>query len=125
MSPCVARFVQFVSDRLRPHAHGPGAALEREIPEPHRAFIAGIEAKYAVPKPSGPGMRTRFIRSEEIQDAQIAAVGNSPHVYTARHHSGTDVRAHRCAHIDAQISAVGNNSRIYTAQHRSDTDARP
>ncbi|SDW13874.1 NAD(P)H-dependent flavin oxidoreductase YrpB, nitropropane dioxygenase family [Albimonas donghaensis] len=53
------------------------AALEKEIPEPHRAFIEGIEAKYAVPKPSGPGMRTRFIRSEEIQDAQIAAVAAS------------------------------------------------
>ena len=51
--------------------------LERTIPDAHRAFISGIESKYSVPKPSEPGMRTRFIRSEEIQDSQIAAVADS------------------------------------------------
>lgn len=50
------------------------AELEKEVPDVHRAFVEGIEKKYNVPKPSAPGMRTRFIRSEEIQDAQIAAV---------------------------------------------------
>ena len=36
------------------------------------ARLAVSDAVYiAVPKPSGPGMRTRFIRSAEIQDAQI------------------------------------------------------
>ena len=53
------------------------AFMEAQIPDAHREFVAGIEKKYAVPKPSGPGMRTRFIRSAEIQDAQIAAVAAS------------------------------------------------
>ncbi|WP_052418375.1 NAD(P)H-dependent flavin oxidoreductase [Pseudooceanicola atlanticus] len=51
--------------------------LERMVPDAHRSFVEGIEAKYSVPKPSEPGMRTRFIRSEEIQDEQIAAVAAS------------------------------------------------
>ncbi|ASM74141.1 MULTISPECIES: NAD(P)H-dependent flavin oxidoreductase [Roseobacteraceae] len=53
------------------------AELEKLVPEAHRRFIDGLETKYAVPKPSEPGMRTRFIRSEEIQDSQIAAVAES------------------------------------------------
>jgi NAD(P)H-dependent flavin oxidoreductase YrpB (nitropropane dioxygenase family) len=53
------------------------AELEAMVPDQHRSFVAGIGARYAVPAPSQPGMRTRFIRSEEIQDAQIAAVAAS------------------------------------------------
>ena len=53
------------------------AFMEAQIPAGHRDFVAGIEEKYGVPKPSGPGMRTRFIRSAEIQDAQIEAVAAS------------------------------------------------
>ena len=53
------------------------AALEAMVPDQHRAFVAGIGEKYGVAAPSSPGMRTRFIRSEEIQDLQIAAVAAS------------------------------------------------
>ena len=53
------------------------ATLERTLPDGHRQFVEGIEAKYSVPKPSQPSVRTRFIRSEEIQDAQIDAVAES------------------------------------------------
>ncbi|OWU83121.1 hypothetical protein ATO6_19875 [Oceanicola sp. 22II-s10i] len=53
------------------------AELEKQVPDVHRSFIESLESKYAVPKPSEPGMRTRFIRSEEIQDQQIEAVAAS------------------------------------------------
>ncbi len=53
------------------------AELEMKVPDAHRRFVEGLERKYSVPKPSAPGMRTRFIRSREIQDSQIAAVAES------------------------------------------------
>jgi NAD(P)H-dependent flavin oxidoreductase YrpB (nitropropane dioxygenase family) len=52
-------------------------AIEARIPDEHRAFVADIERRYDVPKPSGPGMRSRFVRSEEMAEAQIRAVLDS------------------------------------------------
>lgn len=48
--------------------------IEQHIPAAHRRFVAGLEEKYSVPKPSGPGMRSRFVRSEEMARAQIESV---------------------------------------------------
>ncbi|MEM7016509.1 MAG: nitronate monooxygenase family protein [Pseudomonadota bacterium] len=49
-------------------------AIEAEIPDEHRDFVNQIIDKYQVPPASGPGMRTRFIRSKEIEAAQLEAV---------------------------------------------------
>ncbi|MEC9346779.1 MAG: nitronate monooxygenase [Pseudomonadota bacterium] len=50
------------------------AAIEAELPEQHTAFVQGIYEKYNIPKATKPGMRSRFLRSDEIADRQIAAV---------------------------------------------------
>jgi NAD(P)H-dependent flavin oxidoreductase YrpB (nitropropane dioxygenase family) len=50
------------------------AVIEAELPEEHRNFVKGIYEKYDVPKASGPGMRSRFVRSEETAQQQIQAV---------------------------------------------------
>ena len=54
--------------------HNSREAIEAHIPDEHREFIEGIIEKYDVPEPSGPGMRTRFIRSKEIEEEQLEAV---------------------------------------------------
>ncbi|MBT5756474.1 MAG: nitronate monooxygenase, partial [Acidimicrobiaceae bacterium] len=54
--------------------HNSRDAIEAHIPDEHRTFVKGIVDKYAVPEPSGPGMRTRFIRSTEIEEQQLEAV---------------------------------------------------
>jgi NAD(P)H-dependent flavin oxidoreductase YrpB (nitropropane dioxygenase family) len=51
--------------------------IEREIPEEHRAFVREMAQRHQVPTPSGPGMRSRFVRSEEVADQQIEAVLSS------------------------------------------------
>ena len=40
--------------------HNSRDAIEAHIPDEHRSFVKGIVDKYAVPEPSGPGMRTPF-----------------------------------------------------------------
>jgi NAD(P)H-dependent flavin oxidoreductase YrpB (nitropropane dioxygenase family) len=50
------------------------ALIEAEIPDDHRRFVADLYKKYDVPAPSGPGMRSRFVRSEETAEAQVRAV---------------------------------------------------
>ena len=57
--------------------HNSRAAIEAEIPAEHKDFVAGLIEKYQVPEATEPGMRTRFIRSAEIEEAQIAAVLDS------------------------------------------------
>ncbi len=52
-------------------------AMEAQIPDGHRAFVKGLTDKYDVPEPSGPGMRTRFVRSQEVTALQVDAVVNS------------------------------------------------
>jgi len=54
--------------------HNSREAIEEHIPDEHRTFVEGLVDKYAVPEPSGPGMRTRFIRSKEIEEQQLEAV---------------------------------------------------
>lgn len=48
--------------------------IEAQLPEEHKAFVAQLIEKYKVPAATEPGMRTRFIRSAEIEQAQIQAV---------------------------------------------------
>jgi NAD(P)H-dependent flavin oxidoreductase YrpB (nitropropane dioxygenase family) len=57
--------------------HNSREAIEAHIPDEHRRFVRGIIDKYDVPDPSGPGMRTRFIRSAEIEAEQLEAVFES------------------------------------------------
>jgi len=57
--------------------HNSREAIEAEIPPEHKAFVEDLIQRYNVPKGSGPGMRTRFIRSQEIETAQLKAVINS------------------------------------------------
>lgn len=54
--------------------HNSRAEIEQHIPEAHKTFVDGIIEKYDVPEPSGPGARTRFIRSTEIETEQLEAV---------------------------------------------------
>lgn len=57
--------------------HNDRAEIEKHIPDEHRQFVAGMVEKYNVPAPSGPGMRTRFVRSSEIEADQLEAVMES------------------------------------------------
>ena len=54
--------------------HNSREAIELEIPDEHRAFVRGIYNKYKVPKATKPGMRSRFVRSKEVEDQQLEAV---------------------------------------------------
>ena len=53
------------------------AAIEAEIPEGHTEFVRGLAAEFNVPKATKPGMRSRFVRSEEVAEGQIEAVLSS------------------------------------------------
>jgi NAD(P)H-dependent flavin oxidoreductase YrpB (nitropropane dioxygenase family) len=52
-------------------------AIEAEIPEEHRTFVNGIIEKYKVPEATKAGMRSRFVRSTEMEDQQLDAVMSS------------------------------------------------
>ncbi len=54
--------------------HNSRAAIEAEIPDGHKDFVQQIIEKYEVRDASEPGMRTRFIRSTEIEQDQLRAV---------------------------------------------------
>ena len=51
--------------------------IEAQLPTEHRAFVEHITKKYDVKPGSGPGMRSRFVRSEEMARHQIEAVMES------------------------------------------------
>jgi len=57
--------------------HNSRAAIEAEIPQAHKDFVQGLIDQFQVPAGSAPGMRTRFIRSQEIEAAQLRAVLDS------------------------------------------------
>jgi NAD(P)H-dependent flavin oxidoreductase YrpB (nitropropane dioxygenase family) len=52
-------------------------AIEAEIPADHRSFVNGIIKKYQVPAATKAGMRSRFVRSTEMEDQQLDAVMSS------------------------------------------------
>ncbi len=58
--------------------HNSREAIELEIPKGHKDFVQKIIDQYQIPPASEPGMRTRFIRSAEIEANQIEAVLNAP-----------------------------------------------
>ena len=45
--------------------------IEAAIPDGHRAFVAGLREKFGVPDDGEPGMRSRFVRSEDVARAQV------------------------------------------------------
>ena len=51
--------------------------IEAAIPDEHRQFVAGLRAKYGVPDDGEPGMRSRFVRSEDMARAQVDVVMDS------------------------------------------------
>lgn len=53
------------------------AAIEAKLPPGHREFVADIRKRYSVPDDGLPGMRSRFVRSDEIADQQIQVVLDS------------------------------------------------
>ncbi len=57
--------------------HNSRSAIEAHIPDEHRSFIDDLVERYEIPPASGPGMRTRFIRSTEIEQEQLQAVMES------------------------------------------------
>jgi NAD(P)H-dependent flavin oxidoreductase YrpB (nitropropane dioxygenase family) len=54
--------------------HNDREAIENQLPLAHRAFVQGLIEKYQVPPGSGPGERSRFVRSSEVADQQLEAV---------------------------------------------------
>ena len=58
--------------------HDSREAIEIDIPDEHKAFVQSIIEQYNIPPATQPGMRTRFIRSAEIEAAQIQSVLASP-----------------------------------------------
>lgn len=48
--------------------------IEAALPVEHRAFVDHLYDKYAVQHSNAPGMRSRFVRSEEVAAQQIDAV---------------------------------------------------
>lgn len=56
-----------------PEENDPGA-IDAALPPAHKAFVRAIYEKYRVPAATRPGMRSRFLRSNEIAQAQMEAV---------------------------------------------------
>lgn len=54
------------------------ALMEANIPPEHRDFVAGLRDKYGVPDDGLPGVRSRFVRSEEMAARQFAEILDSP-----------------------------------------------
>jgi len=53
------------------------AAIEAQLPEAHKAFVREIEQKYGVPPATRAGMRSRFVRSEEVAQRQLEVIMRS------------------------------------------------
>ena len=54
--------------------HDDRAAIEAAIPDEHRRFVDSLIQRYDVPAATEPGMRSRFVRSEDTAQDQIDAV---------------------------------------------------
>lgn len=51
--------------------------IEAQIPDRHRQFVKGLWDKYQVPPKTKPALRTKFIRSKEMNQRQIDTVMNA------------------------------------------------
>ena len=79
--------------------------IEEQLPTEHKAFVAHLHEKYNVPTGGGPGMRSRFVRSEESARRQLdvvlesdvnvlaLGVGSPPEVIAAAKDAGKTVVA--------------------------------
>ncbi|MGE5596134.1 MAG: NAD(P)H-dependent flavin oxidoreductase [Hyphomicrobiales bacterium] len=54
--------------------HNNREAIEAELPSEHRAFVDHLYQKYSVGRPTKPGSRSRFVRSEEMARRQVEVV---------------------------------------------------
>jgi hypothetical protein len=52
-------------------------AIEAQLPEIHRNFVRGIQEKYGIPAATQAGMRSRFVRSEEVAQQQLEVIMRS------------------------------------------------
>jgi NAD(P)H-dependent flavin oxidoreductase YrpB (nitropropane dioxygenase family) len=50
------------------------AAIEAQLPQAHRDFVRTIYEKYQIPPGSGPGMRSRFVRSQDMALRQVQTI---------------------------------------------------
>ncbi|MHB1911055.1 MAG: NAD(P)H-dependent flavin oxidoreductase [Acidimicrobiales bacterium] len=83
-------------------------AIEAQIPAGHRDFVSALAERYGVPAPTGPGERSRFVRSEQSAGAQIEAVlGSDVNIFAMG--IGSPVDAVRRARADGKVivSLVG------------------
>lgn len=68
--------VDLVMPRGMPEFADKQAVID-QLPETHTDFVKGIYEKYNIPPATKPGMRTRFLRSDEITNRQVEAVLSS------------------------------------------------
>lgn len=83
--------------------HDDRAAIETRIPQRHRDFVADLRSRHQVPEDGQAGMRSRFVRSDQVAQRQIRAVldsdvdvfalgiGSPPEVITAAKERGKTV----------------------------------
>lgn len=85
------------------------AAIEAELPEEHKAFVKGIYEKYHVPAATKPGMRSRFLRSDEVAERQIAAVlASDVDLFACGIGAPADAVAHAKADGKTTLALVGS-----------------
>ena len=96
--------------------HNSREAIEAEIPQEHKDFVAGLIERYKVPKLSGPGMRTRFIRSAEIEREQIDAVlDSSVNMFACGIGAPKDVVAAAKARQQTTLALIGSPHHVQRA----------
>lgn len=84
------------------------AVMEAAIPDEHRAFVQGLRDKYDVPDDGLPGVRSRFVRSEEMASRQFAEVmGSTVPIFAAGVGSPADKVAEAKSNGKTVISLVG------------------
>ncbi len=85
------------------------AAIEADLPAEPTAFVPAIYAKYDVPKPTKPGMRSRFRRSDGGAEAQIAAVlASDVNVFACGIGAPAEAVAHARSDGKVTIALVGS-----------------
>lgn len=65
--------VDLVMPRGMPEFADKQAVID-QLPEEHKSFVKGLYEKYAIPPATKPGMRSRFLRSDEITNRQVRKV---------------------------------------------------
>jgi len=83
--------------------------IEAQIPSEHRVFVDHLYAKYGVGRPQRAGMRSRFVRSEDMAAQQLEAVLESD-VNVFALGIGTPPEAVKAAQSDGKtvVSLIGS-----------------